>query len=99
MKEYLVYKGKCGPLVCYSYSVIKLLEHPMKVIERVLEKRIICWVSIDYMQFVFITANGTTGAIFIIQVQEMKKKLYYAFEDLEKDFEFRGRWWNGLCES
>ena len=30
-----VYKGKGGPLVCGSYRVIKLLKHPMKVLE--------CW--------------------------------------------------------
>ena len=35
-----VYKGKGGPLVCGSYRAIKLLEQPMKVFERVLEKRI-----------------------------------------------------------
>ena len=36
----LVYKGKCDPLVCGSYRAIKLLEQPMKVLERVLEKGI-----------------------------------------------------------
>ena len=35
-----VYKGKGDPLVCGSYRAIKLLEQPMKVLERVLEKRI-----------------------------------------------------------
>ena len=34
-----MYKGKCDTLVCGSYRAIKL---PMKVIERVLEKMIIC---------------------------------------------------------
>ena len=37
-----VYKGKDDPLVCRSYRAIKLLEQPMKVLERVLEKRIRC---------------------------------------------------------
>ena len=37
-----MYKGKGDPLVCGSYRSIKLLEQPMKVIERVLEKRIRC---------------------------------------------------------
>ena len=77
-----VYKGKGDPLVCGSYRAIKLLEQPMKVLERVLEKRIRCQVSI----------GGTTDAIFIMrQVQEKhqgkKKKLYYAFVDLEKAFD------------
>ena len=64
----------------------------MKVLERVLEKRIRCQVSIDNMQFGFMPGKGTTDAIFIMrQVQEkhqaMKKKLYYAFVDLEKEFD------------
>ena len=36
-----------------SYRAIKLLEQPMKMLERVLEKRIRCQVSIDNMQFGF----------------------------------------------
>ena len=44
-----VYKGKGDPLVCGSYRAIKVLEQPMKVLERVLEKRIRCQVSIDNM--------------------------------------------------
>ena len=87
-----VYKGKGDPLVCGSYRAIKLLEQPMKVLERVLEKRIRCQVSIDNMQFGFMPGKGTTDAIFIMrQVQEKhqakKKKLYYAFVDLEKAFD------------
>ena len=37
-----VYKEKRDPLVCGSYRAIKLQEKPMKVHERVLEKRIRC---------------------------------------------------------
>ena len=66
-----VYKGKGDPLVCGSYRAIKLLEQPMKVFERVLEKKIRCWVSIDNMQFDFMPGKGTTDAIFIMrQVQD-----------------------------
>ena len=47
--------------------------------------------SIDNMQFGFMPGKGTTDDIFIMrQVQEKhqaKKKLYYAFVDLEKAFE------------
>ena len=35
----------------------------MKVLERVLEKRIRCQVSIDNMQFGFMPGKGTTDAI------------------------------------
>ena len=88
----LVCKGKGDPLVCGSYRAIKLLEQPMKVLEKVLENRIRCQVSIDNMQFGFMPGKGTTDAIFIMrQVQEKhqakKKKLYYAFVDLEKTFD------------
>ena len=57
-----------------------------------MEKRIRCQVLIDNMQFGFMPGKGTTDAIFIMrQVQEKhqakKKKLYYAFVDLEKAFD------------
>ena len=35
-----MYKGKGDTLVCGSYRAIKLLEQPMKVLKRVLEKRV-----------------------------------------------------------
>ena len=44
-----------------------LLEQPMKVLERVLEKRIRCQVSTDNMQFGFMPGKGTTDAIFIMR--------------------------------
>ena len=86
-----VYKGKWDLLVCGSYSAIKLLEQPMTVLERVLERRFRCQVSIDNMQFGFMPGKGTTDTIFIMrQVQEKhqpkKNKLYYAFVDLDKAF-------------
>ena len=60
----------------------------MKVLERVLEKRIRCQVSIDNMQFVFMPGKGTTDAIFImrnIQEKHQAKKLYYAFPETAFD--------------
>ena len=41
-----MYKGKGDPLDCGSYRAMKLLEHGMKVLERVLEKRIMKKVKI-----------------------------------------------------
>ena len=87
-----VYKGKDGPLVCGSYRAIKLLEQPIKLLERMLEKRIRSQVLIDNMQFGFMPGKGTTDTIFIMrEVQEKhqtkKKKLYYALVDLEKAFD------------
>ena len=44
-----IYKGKGDPMVCGSYRGIKLLEHAMKVVERIFEHRI--RQQIDDMQF------------------------------------------------
>ena len=44
--------------------MIKLLEHAMKVIECVFERRIKEKVKIDAMQFGFMPGKGTTDAIF-----------------------------------
>ena len=64
----------------------------MKLLERVLEKKIKYHVSIDNMQLGFMPDKATTDDIFIMrQVQEKhqarKKKLCYAFLDLEKEFD------------
>jgi len=44
-----IYKGKGDPIVCGSYSGIKLLEHAMKVEERFFEHRICQQIEIDDM--------------------------------------------------
>ena len=80
---------------------LKLLDHAMKGIERVIEKIIRERISIDDMQFGFMPGRGTTDAIFILrQLQEKhlakNKKLYFAFVDLEKAFDRVPRkviWW------
>src|SRR5260221_11755091 len=61
----------------------------MKVMERVIEASIRNMVTVDDMQFGFMPGKGTTDAIFLVrQMQEKhyckKKKLYFAFVDLEK---------------
>ena len=77
-----VYKGKGDPMECGSYRGIKLLEHAMKVVERIFEHRIRQQIVIDDMQFGFMKCKGTTDAIFIeSQMQEnfrvKGKKLYF----------------------
>jgi len=78
---------------CASYRGItgKLLEHAMKVVERIFDDTIWQQIDIDDMQFVFMKGKGTTDAIFIVrQMQETfratGKKLYFGFVDLEKSF-------------
>ena len=47
-----VYKGKGDALECGSYRGIKLVEHAMKILERVIERRVRNVVKIDSMQLV-----------------------------------------------
>ena len=75
-----------------NYRGLKLLQHTMKVFERVIEQKIRDIVDIDAMQFGFMRGKGTTDVIFIVrQLQErylaQKKRLYFAFVDLEKAFD------------
>ena len=66
-----VYKGKGDATTCGSYRGIKLLQHAMKVLERVIEGRLRKIVKIDSMQFGFMAGRSTTDAIFIVrQLQE-----------------------------
>ena len=54
-----------------NYRGLKLLEHAMKVIERVIELEIRKSVNIDDMQFGFMPGRGTFDTIFIVkQLQE-----------------------------
>ena len=87
-----VYKGKGNASDCSSFRGKKLLQHVLKMLERVIEARIRKIVKIDEMQFGFCPGKGTTHAIFIVrQVQEKflgkQKKLWIAFVDLEKAFD------------
>ena len=87
-----IYKVKGDPMECGFYRGIKLLEHAMKVVERIFKHRIRQQIDIDDMQFGFMKGKGTTDAIFIVrQVQEKfgpkGKKLYFGFVDLEKAFD------------
>ena len=96
-----VYNGKSDPLTYGSYRGMELLEHAMKVLERVIKRRLRKIVKIDSMQFGFMAGRSTTDAIFIVcQLQEKylakKKDLWMAFVDSEKVFDRMPRevvWW------
>jgi len=49
-----IYKGKGDPMKCGSYRAIKLLEHAMKLVERIFEQRIRQQIDTDDMQLEFI---------------------------------------------
>ena len=86
-----IYKKKRNVMNCRTYRGVKLLEHRMKIVERVLEKRIRALVEVDDMQFGFMPRR-TTDALFIVrrmqeEYREKNKKLYMCFMDLEKVFD------------
>ena len=87
-----IFKGKGDPMECGSYRAVKLLEHGMKVLEGVLEKRLRQKVKIDDMQFGFVPGKGTVDAIFMVRqlhekFLEKRKDLFFVFVDLEKAFD------------
>ena len=87
-----IYKGKGDPVDCGSYRGIRLLEHAVKVVERIFEHTIWEQIEIVDMQFGFMKGKGTTDAIFTVsQRQEnfrvQSKKLSFGFVDLENAFE------------
>ena len=87
-----IYKQKGDPLECGKYRGIKLLEHLLKIMERVLDQRLRKLIEIDEMQYGFQRGRGTTDAIFVVkQLQEKylekQKDLYFAFVDLEKAYD------------
>ena len=66
-----IFKGKGNILHCGDYRGMKLLEHMMKVYERIIDSRIREQVAVDEIQFGFMTGKGTTDATFILrQTQE-----------------------------
>ena len=87
-----LYKDKGDALIRGNYRGLKILEHVMKILERVVEMEIRSSITIDDIQFGFMSGRGTTDAIFIVrQLQEKflakNKNLYLAFVDLEKAFD------------
>jgi hypothetical protein len=87
-----IFKGKGDTMSCGAYRGVKLLEHAMKIVERVLEKRMRSMVKVDEMQFGFMPGKGTIDAVFILrrlqeEYRDKEKKLYMCFVDLEKAFD------------
>ena len=75
-----------------NYRGSKLSERIMKVFERVIQQKIREMVDVDAVQSGFLPVKGTAYVIFIAhQVEERylekKKKLSFAFLDLEKAFD------------
>ena len=87
-----IYKGKGDALQCDRYRGVRLLEHGMKVYEKVLEGRLRRKVTIGKCQFGYCQGRSTTDALYVMrQLQEKyserHKTLYHIFVDLEKAFD------------
>ena len=87
-----IFKGKGDVMSCGSYRGVKMLEHAMKIVERVLERRIRTLVNFNKMQLEFMPGKRTVDAIFIVmrmqeEYQKKDKKLYMCFVDMEKAFD------------
>ena len=77
---------------CGSYRGVKLLEHGMKIIERVLERRIRVLVDFDEAQFGVIPGKGTTDGLSIVRKLQVEhrakdKRMYLCFFGSEKAFD------------
>ena len=76
---------------CGAYRGVKLLEHAMKIVKRVLQKKIRFLVNMNRMQFGFMPGRETIDALFILgrmqeEYQDKGKKLFRCFVDLENTF-------------
>ena len=72
---------------CSFYTAVKLLEHGMKVMERVLKKGL---GTVNEMKFGFMSKRGTMDTLFIMRLQEkyhVSGKMYVHFMDLENAFD------------
>ena len=62
-----IFIGKSDVMCCGSYKEVKLLEHAVKIVEKVLERQIQTLVNLNKMQFGFMPEKGTVDAIFIVR--------------------------------
>ena len=83
------HKSKGDIKECGNYRGIKLVNHTMKLWERIIEARIRKKVTIAEQQFGFMPERSTTNAIFCLKMllekwTEGQKAVHCAFIDLEK---------------
>ena len=84
-----IFKEKGDAMSRGSSRKVKLLEHAMKIVEEVPERRIRTLINSNEMQFGFMPRKRTVDAIFIVkrmqeEYQKKNKKLYMCFVDMKK---------------
>ena len=62
-----IFKIKCDVMSCGSYRGVKLLEHVLKMVEIVLERRIQTLINFNTLLFGFMPGKGTMDAIFTVR--------------------------------
>ena len=62
-----IFKGKGDAMNRGAYRGVKLLEHAMKIVEKVLERKMRLMAKVDKMQFGFMPDKGTIDAVFILK--------------------------------
>ena len=87
-----IFKGKGDNRNCSCYQAVKLLGHGMNVVERVLFKMLHIIVTVDEMQFGFMSKRRTIDAVFILRwmQEEYHAKgitMYMCFLGLHKAFD------------
>ena len=87
-----IYKVKDDIRICICFRAVKLLEHGMKSVDRVLENRLHRIVTVDEMLFAFMHEIGTIDVVFILRWMQEEyhakgKKMYKSFVYLVKAFD------------
>ena len=86
-----IYQQEGDPMDCGNHRSIKLLEHIMRVLEKILDKKPRDIIPINNTQMSFMPGRGTKDVIFIVRqlpekFWEVKKDLFFCFVDLEKAY-------------
>ena len=92
LKVVPISKGKGDIRNCSCYGAVKLIEHGIKVVQRVLEKRLCRIVSDEEMQLGLLPERGTIVAVFILRMMQEEyhakgKTLCTCFVNLWKAFD------------
>jgi len=87
-----VCRGGGDPVECGSCRGIGLLEHAMRVVERIFEHRVRRRIGIDGMRFGFMGGEGATGPVFVARQMQGSfgvkgEGVCFGFVDLEKAFD------------